>query len=65
MPTDAGPVFYKANPEGKDILVDDKGFTVRCDTEFEGPPDGYARRSHFSTCPYADDFRKKKGGEAS
>lgn len=62
MPADAGAIPYRANPEGKELLLDDRGRTVRCDTEFEGRPDGYGRRAHWATCPNADEFRRRRGG---
>lgn len=61
MPLDAGLIPYRLNPEGKDTLIDDGGRAIRVDIPDIADPliDGYARRSHWATCPYADDFRKK------
>lgn len=65
MCCDEGLLAYKANPNGKDILISDRGETIRCDIIETGPgiyPTGMARRAHWATCPFAEDFRKKKGG---
>ncbi len=59
MPADAGPKPYKANPEGKDTVVNDRGEMVRCDLKFEGIPSGQARIPHWATCPNAREFRKR------
>ncbi len=60
MPCNAGLIPYKANPEGKQFLVTDTGDVVRCDVAFDGPPTGFARISHFATCPYSKQHRKRK-----
>lgn len=59
MPCNAGLIPYKANPNGKQILITDWGDAVRCDLTFTGPPTGKARMSHFATCPNARQHRKR------
>ena len=54
-------IAYKDNPQGKDQLFNDRGESIRCDIVEREPgvlPTGMARRAHWSTCPFADDFRK-------
>lgn len=60
MPTDAGPKPYKLDPEGKDYVVTDCGDTVRCNLTFQGIPTGTGRTPHWTSCPHAREFRKKK-----
>jgi len=62
MPADAGLRAYKENPEGKNSVVNDWGEVIRCDLQFDGVPTGMARIPHWATCPYADEFRRRKGG---
>lgn len=59
IPCDAQLVRYRANPDGKDMVVVDGEGVVRCDLEFDGLPTGMARISHFATCPKAREFRKR------
>ena len=59
MPLDEGLIPYRANPNGKDTLFDINGDPIRCDIT-EDQPDGLARKSHFATCPFADDFRRER-----
>lgn len=59
MPADEGLVRYKANPEGKKYVVNDRGELIRCDLEFDGLPTGMARIPHWATCPNAKQFKKK------
>lgn len=62
MCCDEGLVAYRDNPNGKDILISDRGETIRCDIIETGPgiyPTGLARRPHWATCKHADSFRNK------
>lgn len=59
MPANQGLVRYKENPQGKKLVVDDCGHTIRCDLEFEGLPTGLARIPHWATCPKAGQFKHK------
>lgn len=63
MPLDEGLIPYKANANGKDTLFDITGDPIRCDIVERQPgaiPTGLARKSHFATCPFANDFRKER-----
>lgn len=61
MPCDIDPVVYWENPGGSKILVTPNGSTVRCETEGDPQePTGIGYVSHFSTCPAAGNFRKKR-----
>lgn len=59
IPCDAQLVRYRANPNGKDMVVVEGEGVVRCDLDFEGFATGMARISHFATCPQAGKFRRK------
>lgn len=59
IPCDAQLVRYRANPDGKDMVVVDGEGVVRCDLDFDGYATGMARISHFATCPQARQFRKR------
>lgn len=62
MPCDEGLVPYRQNPDGKDMLVRDRGDVIRCDIVTDGSkPDGMARIPHWKTCPEADSFRRRGG----
>ncbi len=61
LPLDVKPIAYKENPEGKDLLFDINGDAIRCDIVEREPgkyPTGMAYKSHWATCPFADNFRK-------
>ena len=60
-PADAGPLGYRVDPDGPNLLLDDRGRAIRCQLT-EDHPDGYGRRSHFATCPEADSFRRRDRG---
>ena len=60
MPCDEGLVEYHADMCGKDLVVADDGRVIRCSFDFKGPATGLARIPHWKTCPFADDFRKRK-----
>jgi len=57
---------YRANLKGADMLVDNFGRTIRCDLYPENVvpegeiPTGMARKPHWATCPYAEEFRKAR-----
>lgn len=61
MPCDPSPVYYKADPEGKDRIVTTRGEVVACTitTGADATDAGY--RPHWATCPQADHF--KRGGQ--
>ena len=60
MCADEGLKPYKAAKTGNDIVVTDRGETIRCKLEFDRFPTGLARTPHWATCPDADSFRRKK-----
>ena len=67
MCADEGLVRYRQNPEGKDLLVSDRGEIIRCDIipddtklGLGNMPTGMARRPHWATCPHADQARAEK-----
>ena len=64
MPLDEEPLAYIENPEGKEILFDINGDAIRCDIVERKPgvdPNRTARRAHWATCPFAKEFKGKKG----
>ena len=64
MCVDEGLKPYKETKSGKDIVVTDRGETVRCNLEFEGWPTGMARTPHWATCPGAEQARADKKAQA-
>ena len=60
MPCDPSPVYYKADPEGKDRIVTTRGEVVACTitTGADATDAGY--RPHWATCPQAGTFRVPK-----
>lgn len=60
MPCDPSPVYYKADPEGKDRIVTTRGEVVACTitTGADATDAGY--RPHWATCPQAGTFRAPK-----
>ena len=65
MPLDEEPFAYEPNPDGKEILFDLNAEAIRCNIIERKPGESFdriARRSHWATCPFADAFKKKKGG---
>lgn len=61
LPCDPPLIEYR---EGHTDNYDEKfvtqdGRVVQCSTDFLGQPDGEARKPHWVTCPYADDFRNR------
>lgn len=62
IPANEGLVPYVKAPGGRDSVVNDKGEVIRCHIQEEADEltTGYARVSHFATCPYADKHRRKK-----
>ena len=67
MPCDERHVGYRNDSEGKDRLVNIRGEIFACTIVTDkAQADGFARLSHYATCPHADRFRKRKkrnGGE--
>lgn len=61
IPVNEGLVPYVKAPGGKDSVVTQKGEVIRCHIQEEADDNttGYARVSHFATCPYADKYRRK------
>lgn len=59
MPADRQAVAYKANPKGKERVVNLRGEVIACDLTFPGAADGMARVPHWATCPNADEFRRR------
>lgn len=69
MCVDEGLIRYRANKDGKDLLFNDRGESIRCDIipddvklDLGNLPTGMARRPHWATCPYADQARN--GGKS-
>lgn len=64
IPCDPGLVPYVQETGGKDSVVTDAGEVIRCRLDLKPGeyPTGLARISHWSTCPCADQFRKKRKG---
>lgn len=62
MPCDEGLVEFRAGNglDYEDWVVNDKGEMIRCTFDFQGNPDGLARIPHWATCPFADEFRRRK-----
>lgn len=61
IPCDPELVRYWQKPKAKGKIVTPIGEVLSC--EFEGEQDeatGYGYVSHFSTCPQAGEFRRKK-----
>lgn len=60
MPCDPSPVYYKADPEGKDRIVTTRGEVVACTitTGADATDAGY--RPHWATCPQAGHFKKER-----
>ena len=59
MPCNATLVPYKQDPEGKHYVVSEEGEIIRCSLQFDGFPTGMARISHFVTCPFASQHRRR------
>lgn len=59
MPCDSVLITYQANKAGKDTIVTPNGETIRCRLTFNGEATGMGYISHWSTCPNADEFRKR------
>ena len=64
MCVDEGLKPYKETKNGKDLVVTDRGETVRCNLEFEGWATGMARTPHWATCPGAEQARADKKAKA-
>lgn len=62
MPVDVDETYYKEG--GKDRIVTPNGMvlaaTIINEEDDLSKATGYGYRPHWATCPYADDFRKKK-----
>ena len=59
IPLDEGLVEYKADEDGEDLVVNQKGEVIRCTFEFQCDPDGLARIPHWATCPFSDKYRRR------
>lgn len=60
MPCDPSPVYYKADPEGKDRIVTTCGEVVACTITTGANATDAGYRPHWATCPQAGHF--KRGG---
>lgn len=60
IPCDEGLIEYQADETSNDILINDKGEVIHCKLKFTGRPDGLARKPHWATCPYANEFKGDK-----
>lgn len=67
MCVDEGLKPYKQNPNGKDLLFNDRGESIRCDILSEEDckagkvnVTGRARTPHWATCPFSESFRKPR-----
>ena len=64
MPCDAKAVYYKMCAKGKDKIVTPNGVIISCNIVSEAETaDGVGYVPHWSSCPNADNFRKKKEKE--
>ena len=60
MPCDAEEVVYWENPNGAAVIVSSNGETLKADLEGEvATATGIGYRSHFATCPNADQHRRR------
>ena len=61
MPCDATAVYYKMNASGKAKIITPNGVVITCDiVTTPDIADGIGYVPHWSTCPYANNFRKAK-----
>lgn len=60
MPCDPSPVYYKADPDGKDRIVTTRGEVIACTITPGADATDAGYRPHWATCPQAGRF--KKGG---
>jgi hypothetical protein len=65
MPVDAVRVLVVEEPGAKLRMVLDDGRVVAARLVRDGEAGVSARASHFSTCPEADKFRRKRRASAS
>lgn len=65
MPCDPKPIEYHAGstPDFEDVIVTDEGEVVRCTFDFQCDPDGRGFLPHWASCPYAEEFRRKRREE--
>ena len=61
MPCDERHIGYQIDPNGKDRLINIRGEVFACTIENDkSKAEGFARMSHYATCPQADRFRKRQ-----
>jgi hypothetical protein len=62
IPVDEGLVPYRQGngADYEDKVVTDRGELIQCTFDFQGFPTGMARIPHWATCPFADEFRRRK-----
>lgn len=61
IPCDPNEVVYWADPKGRDRVVTPNGEVIACRlTGDDQKATGIGYIAHFATCPYADEFRRKK-----
>ena len=62
IPCDEGLIPYRQgnSPDYEDRIVTDRGEVIQCTFDFEGLPTGLAREPHWASCPFADEFRRRK-----
>lgn len=62
IPCDEGLVEYKQgdSPDYEDVVINDRGEYIHCTFDFQCEPTGLARIPHWATCPFADEFRRKR-----
>lgn len=57
MPLDEGVIEIELDPQGNITVVDDHGKVLRGNKS--QTPNACGRVTHWSTCPYANEFRRK------
>jgi len=60
MPVNPELVEYKQDDDGEDWVVNDLGETIKCTFEFESLATGKAYIPHWATCPYSEEFHRRK-----
>ena len=59
-PCDPTPIEYHKGetPDFEERLVTEDGKIVQCTFDFQCDPDGVGWKSHWATCPFANEFRR-------
>lgn len=63
LPCDPDPLTYREAAKGRERIVTPNGEVLACEIESDtSKATGIGYKAHWSTCPKADDFRRRKGG---